>query len=163
MTTEERSIQRDRMRFIRNSLSATLCYFGILFDVFYFVNLYQSDVGTYYYQIFIGASIIYNLLFLLIVFLASEGVKNYMKNYSYLLIAIGVMQVVRIFYIPSRAHAATTMVNGVETPVMGNGQFYTQVVFLVLSAACLLVSAAVNLYKCRELAEHQKTLDAQKA
>ena len=124
MNTEERTIRRDRMRFIRNSLSANLCYLGILANVFYFVNLYQSDVGTYYYQIFIGASIVYNLLFLLFVFLASESVKNYVKSYSYLLIFGGVMQVVRIFYIPMRAHAAMTAVNGEDVPVMGDGQFY---------------------------------------
>ena len=160
---EERMIQRDRMRFIRNSMSANLCYLGILFNVFYFVNLYQSDVGTYYYQIFIGASIVYNLLFLLIVFLASEAVKNYAQNYSYLLAAIGVMQVVRIFYIPMKAHAAMTAVNGVDVPVMGDGQFYLLTAFLLISAACLLVSAAVNFKKCQELAEHMKTLEAQKA
>lgn len=158
--TEERTIQRDRMRFIRNSFSANLCYLGILFNVFYFVNLYQSDVGNYYYQIFIGASIVYNLLFLLFVFLASESVKNYVKSYSYFLICAGVMQIVRVFYIPMKAHAAMTAVNGVDVPVMGNGQFYMLVVFLLISAACLLVSAAVNLYKCGELAEHMKTLEA---
>ena len=163
MTTEERTIQRDRMRFIRNSTSANLCYLGILFNVFYFVNLYQSDVGTYYYQIFIGASIVYNLLFLLIVFLASEAVKNYVQSYSYLLAAIGAMQVVRIFYIPMKAHAAMTSVNGVDVPVMGDGQFYLLSAFLLISAACLLVSAAVNFKKCQELAEHMKTLETQKA
>ena len=161
--TEERMIQRDRMRFIRNSMSANLCYLGILFNVFYFVNLYQSDVGTYYYQIFIDASIVYNLLFLLIVFLASEAVKNYVKSYSYLLICVGIMQVVRVFYIPMRAHAAMTAVEGMDVPVMGDGQFYLLVVFLLISALCLLISAVVNLTKCRELSEHMKTLEAQKA
>ena len=160
---EDRFIQRDRMRFIRNSMSANLCYLGILFNVFYFVNLYQSDVGTYYYQIFIGASIVYNLLFLLIVFLASEAVKNYVQSYSYLLAVIGAMQVVRIFYIPMNAHTAMTAVNGVDVPVMGDGQFYLLSAFLLISAACLLVSAAVNFKKCQELAEHMKTLEAQKA
>ena len=157
---EDRFIQRDRMRFIRNSFSANLCYLGILFNVFYFVNLYQSDVGNYYYQIFIGASIVYNLLFLLFVFLASESVKNYVKGYSYFLLAAGAMQFVRIFYIPMRAHAAMTAVNGVDVPVMGNGQFNMLVVFLVISGGCLLASAAVNLYKCKELEEHMKTLEA---
>ena len=151
------------MRFIRNSMSANLCYLGSLFNVFYFVNLYQSDVGTYYYQIFIGASIVYNLLFLLVVFLASEAVKNYVQSYSYLLAAIGAMQVVRVFYIPMKAHAAMTAVNGVDVPVMGDGQFYLLSAFLVISAACLLVSAAVNFKKCQELAEHMKTLEAQNA
>lgn len=160
---EERLIKRDRMRFIRNSLSATLCYLGILFDVFYFVNLYQSDVGTYYYKIFIGASIIYNLVFMLAVFLASEGVKNYKKGYTWLLAAVGLMQIVRIFYIPAKAHVATTVVNGVETAVMSNGQFMTEIVFLVISAACLLLSAAVNFVRCNELAAHMEYLKTQEA
>ena len=163
MNTEERTIRRDRMRFIRNSLSANLCYLGILANVFDFVNLYQSDVGTYYYQIFIGASIVYNLLFLLIVFLASEAVKNYAEKYSWLLICVGIMQIVRIFYIPMRAHAAMTAVNGEDVLVMGNGQFTLLIVYLLISAACLLVSALVNLFKCKELADHMKTLEAQGA
>ena len=163
MTAEELTIRRDRMRFIKNSLSANLCYIGILFDVFYFVSLYKSDVGSYYYNIMIGASIVYNLLFLLAVFLASEGVKNYKMGYSYLLAAVGVMQIVRIFVIPMKAHSATTLVNGVETAVMSDGQFYRILVFLVVSAACLIASAAVNYSRCRELTAHLKTLESQSA
>lgn len=53
MTAEERTIQRDRMRFIKNSLSSNLAILGILFDVFYFVSIYKSDVNTYYYNILI--------------------------------------------------------------------------------------------------------------
>ena len=159
MTNEDRFIQRDRMRFIKNSLAANLALLGILFDVFYFVNIYQSDVGTYYYNILIGGSIVYNLVFLLAVFLASEGVKNYQVTYSYVLIVAGVLQIGRIFVIPMQAHSATTLVNGVETAVMGNGQFMWVVAFLAISAACLLASAAVNIIKCRELSEHLKALD----
>lgn len=100
MTAEERTIQRDRMRFIKNSLSSNLAILGILFNVFYFVSIYKSDVDTYYYNILIGASIVYNLVFMLAVFLSSEGVKNYKRNYSYLLAAIGALQIGRIFIIP---------------------------------------------------------------
>ena len=84
---EERTVKRDRMRYIKNSLAANLAILGILFDVFYFVKIYQSDVGTYYYTILIGVSIVYNLVFLLAVFLASEGVKNYKAGYTWLLAA----------------------------------------------------------------------------
>ena len=147
------------MRFIKNSLAANLAILGILFDVFYFVSIYQSDVGTYYYNIQIGASVVYNLIFMLAVFLASEGVKNYKKNYSYLLLALGVMQIVRIFVIPAQAHSTAMVVGGVETTVMGNGQFIAVVVFLVISAVCLIASAVVNFIRCRELSEHLKTLE----
>lgn len=161
MTSEELYIKRDRMRFIKNSQASSLAILGILFNVFYFVSIFRSDVSTWYYTILIGASIVYNLIFMLAVFLASEGVKNYKKGYSYLLIVIGLLQIVRIFIIPMRAHAATTMVNGETVAVMQDGQFYRVIVFLVISAVCLLASAYVNLVRCHELSEHLKTLDAQ--
>ena len=155
---EERTVKRDRMRYIKNSLAANLAILGILFDVLYFVKIYQSDVGTYYYTILIGISIVYNLVFLLAVFLASEGVKHYKAGYTWLLAAIGIGQIVRIFIIPARAHAATTLVNGESVPVMGDKTFLYVVILLVLSAVCLLASAAVNFIRCRELAEHMKTV-----
>ena len=163
MTAEDRAIQRDRMRFIKNSLSANLALLGILFNVFYFISICKSDVGTWYYTILIGASIVYNLVFMLAVFLSSEGVKNYKQGYSYLLAALGVFQIVRIFIIPARAHAAETLINGETALVMQDGQFYRVTTYLIISAGCLIASAAVNLIRCRELAEHLKALDSQGA
>ena len=57
---EDKLIQRDRMRFTKNTLSSGLALLAILFNVLYFVSIYKSDVGTYYYSILVGASIIYN-------------------------------------------------------------------------------------------------------
>ncbi len=158
MTQDEKFIERDRLRFIKNTSSANLCYLGILLDVFYFVNIYKSDVGTYYYNFVIGVSIVYNLVFMLAAFLSSEGVKNYVKNYSYLLCGLGIMQIIRIFIIPNKAHGATAVVNGVETLVMGNGQFFRVVAYLIISAVALLAAAFINLKKCNELEAHMKTL-----
>lgn len=163
MTAEDRTIQRDRMRFIKNSLSSNLAILGILFDVFYFVSIYKSDVDTYYYNILIGASIVYNLVFMLAVFLASEGVKNYKKNYSYLLAAIGALQIARIFIIPMRAHAATTLVNGETVVVMQDAQFIRVLAYLLASAACLVAAAVVNFIRCSELEAHLKSLGTQGA
>ncbi len=160
---DERTIQRDRMRFINNTQSSNLCYLGILFNVFYFVSIYKSDVGTYYYNILIGASIVYNLIFMLAVFLASEGVKVYQKSSSYLLCAVGIGQIIRIFILPMRAHTATTIINGEDALVMHDGQFTRVVVYLAVSAVCLIVSALINLKKAGELEEHMKTLNAQNA
>ncbi|MCC8059628.1 MAG: hypothetical protein LUC99_03280 [Clostridiales bacterium] len=159
MTNEDRQIQADRMRFTKNTLSSNLAILAILFDVFYFVSIYRSDVGSYYYNILIGASIVYNLLFMLAVFLSSEGVKNYKEGYSWLLAVVGILQIVRIFIIPARAHGAVAVIGGVETEVMGDGQYIRLIVFLLVSAACLLASAAINYNKCRILKEHMKTLE----
>lgn len=160
---EDRSIKIDRMRYIKNSLSANLALVAIVFDVLYFVSIYQSNVGNYYYNYLIGISVVYNLIFMLAAFLSSEGVKNYKKNYSFLLLALGAIQIVRIFILPARAHSATVSIGGVETLAMGDRQFYTLVVYLIVSAVCLAASAAVNFIRCRALEAHIKTLEAQGA
>ena len=160
---DERTIRLDRLRYTKNTSSSRLAILAILLDVFYFVSIYKSDVGSYYYNILIGASILYNLVFMLVAFLASEGVKNYKPNYSWLLIGLGVIQIVRVFILPAQAHAATVTVGGAERLVMEGGQFARVVVYLVASAACCFASAVINLQKSRMLAQHIASLGDQKA
>ena len=155
---EDRLIQVDRMRYIKNSLSSNLAILAIIFDVLYFVSIYQSNVGNYYYNYLIGVSIVYNLVFMLAAFLSSEGVKNYKKSYTYLLLALGVIQLARIFILPMRAHSALVSIGGVDTLAMGDKQFYILVVYLIVSAACLFASGVTNFLKCSALESHMKNL-----
>ena len=154
--SEERTTQLDRMRFTKNTSSSRLALLAIVFDVLFFISLYKSDVGTYYYTILIGASIIYNLVFLLATFLCSEGVKNYQTPYSWLMVVLGVIQIVRIFIYPVSAHQA--VINGAA--VMGDGQFIRMIVYLTASAACLFAGAVINLKKSRDLNAHIASLQA---
>ena len=160
---EKKQIQLDRMRFTKNTLGSRLVYLAILFDVLYFVSVYESDVGTWYYQALIGVSIVYNLVFMLIAFLASEGVKNYRQGFSWVLCALGAGQIVRIFIWPTQAHATSVTVAGQEILAMSNGQFVRAVIYLAASAACLFVAAAVNFTKSRALKAHIAGLEGQKA
>ncbi|MBQ4382810.1 MAG: hypothetical protein II794_08755 [Oscillospiraceae bacterium] len=155
---EERYIKRDRMRFTKNTLSSTLALVAILFNVFFFVSIYKSDVGSWYYNILIGASILYNLVFMLAAFLSSEGVKNYKTAYSYVLFVLGIIQIVRIFIIPMSAHGATVTLGGQEVQVMKDAQFIRVVIYLVISAACCFTSAVVGIIRSSELNAHLKTL-----
>ena len=155
----DESTRLDRMRYTKNTTSSRLAILAIVFDALFFISLYKSDCGTYYYTILIGASIIYNLVFMLTTFLASEGVKNYQKNYTWLLLALGCGQIIRIFIYPMQAHSA--VVDGVQ--VMGDGQFIRMIVYLCLSAACLFASAVINWRKTRALAAHIASLEAAKA
>ena len=161
--TEERTIKLDRLRYTKNTASSRLVYLAILLDVFFFVSIYKSDVGSYYYNILIGASILYNLIFMLAAFLASEGVKNYKKGYTWLLMGLGAIQVARIFIIPVRAHGATITIRKVSYQVMENGQFIRVVLYLALSALCLFAAAVINLQKSNALASHIASLEGQKA
>ncbi|MBE7003344.1 MAG: hypothetical protein E7425_03540 [Ruminococcaceae bacterium] len=160
---EDRSIRLDRMRFTKNKTSANLALLAILFDVCFFISIYESDVGTYYYNILVGASILYNLIFMLAAFLCSEGVKNYKAGYAWLMGALGLGQLARIFIYPMKAHAAVVTVQDVPSAVMGDAQFTRTVVFLCLSAACLLVGAVIGVIRSRALAAHIASLDSRAA
>ncbi len=160
---DERTLRLDRMRFTKNKASANLALLAILFDVCFFISIYESDVGAYYYNILIGASILYNLIFMLAAFLCSEGVKNYKIGYAYLMAALGLGQLARIFIYPMRSRGAVVTVQDVSTAVMSEGQFAATVTFLCLSAACLLAGAAVGVVRSRALAAHVASLDSRAA
>ena len=158
MERNDKFLKRDRLRFTRNSISSTLAYVSILFNVFYYVNLYNSDVGNYYYNATTGYSIVYNLLFLLFAFLASEGVKNYSNKFAFVLMGLGALQIVRIFYLPLKAYQATIVIAGESVRVMEEKQFITIVVFLSISAVAAVVGGLVGLYKTAMLRSHEKSL-----
>ena len=102
-------------------------------------------------------------LILLAAFLASEGVKNYKQGFSYVLCVMGIIQIARIFILPTRAHATTVTVGATEILAMSNGQFVRVAVYLVASAVCLFAAAVVNLNKSRALSAHIAGLEGQKA
>lgn len=161
MSTEElKRTKLDRMRYTKNTLSSRMALLGIVFNVLYFVSIYESDVGSWYYRILIGASIVYNLLFMLMVFLASEGVKNYKISYSILLMVVGAAQIARIFILPMQAHHA--LIAKSTVPIMQNGQFIWTIVCLVLSAACCLYGGVVGIKRSRTLHAYLASLEQEK-
>jgi hypothetical protein len=152
-------VKSDRMRFTKNTISATLSYLAILFNAIYFVSIYSSDVKNYYYNMEIGISVVYNLLFMLFVFLSSEGVKSYDLKYSILLIAIGAMQIVRIFGIPLNAYYEFIEIRKNQyIQVMEGGQFILCVVCLSLSALAAIIGGTIGIIKTKKLRAYEKTL-----
>lgn len=158
MARNDRFLTRDRMRFTRNSTSAILAYVSILFNVFYYVYLYNFDVGNYYYNAITGVSIVYNLLFLLFAFLSSEGVKNYSNKFALVLMVLGALQIVRIFYIPLNAYRATITIAGETVKVMSDKEFVTIVIFLCISSVAAIVSGIVGIVKTSMLRSHERRL-----
>lgn len=158
---DEKTIRLDRMRYTKNSLASGLALVAIIFNVLYFANIYESNVGSWYYNILMGASILYNLIFMLAAFLSSEGIKNYKIGYAFLMIALGIGQIVRIFIYPMRAHAATVTIQEQAVTVMEGKQFTICVIYLLISAACLLVGAIVGIIRSRALQAHLASLNAQ--
>lgn len=153
---EIKNVRLDRMRYTNNSISALLCYIAIALDALYFVSIYSSDVGNYYYTINIGASVVYNLLFLLIAFLCSEGVKNYGKLYGGIAIGIGALQFVRIIGIPLGAF--TTIVSSDGVSAMGLNQFIYVTVLLVISGIACIASGIICIVKSSALDNYRREI-----
>ncbi len=153
-----KAVKLDRMRYAKNVFSSRLTYLAILFNVLYFVSIFESDVGSWYYSWLTGVSIVYNLVFMLVAFLASEGVKSYKISYAFVLMAASVGQIIRIFILPMQAYKATVTISKVKYPVMEMPQLTWVIVCLSLSAACCLIAGLVGVYRSRKLAAYNASL-----
>ncbi len=152
-------IKLDRMRYTKDTLSANLILLAIVLDALYFVRLYQQDVSTYYYNWQIGASVIYNLIFLLVAFLCSESVKSRKTSMNGILIFIGIMQFVRLTQIPAKLRVDKVIIGEVETPVMSKGALTFLVVMLIASGILLLTAAATSYINTGKLSKYLKSLE----
>lgn len=157
---KEALIKKDRLRFTKNKMSSTLIILAIVVNALYFVSIYRTDVGTYYYNITIGASVLYNLIFMLVAFLTSEGVKNYKMSYSYVSIVLGILQIARIFYLPAEAHNTPNPMVGFEDEMVMSGEQFTYVtVCLCLSAVLLVCAGIVGIMKTTTLNNYKAELE----
>ena len=152
-------IKKDRLRYSKNKLSSNLTLLAIVLNALYFVSIYKSDVGSYYYSYMMGISVVYNLLFMLIAFLSSEGVKSYKMGYSFVLIELGQFQILRIFILPLDAVNTTITLSDVEQSIMGGDQFMRIVIYLVGSGILCIVAGIVAYHKTRTLEMYQAELN----
>ncbi len=158
MTHEEKQIRYDRMRYTKDTLSSGLILLAIVADVLYFVSIYETDIGSYYYNWMIGASVVYNLVFLLVAFLSSEGVKNRQNGYLVPLLVLGAMQFARIFYLPAKAAASFVEIAGEKVPVMATSQHTYVLICLAVSGICCIVAAISSTVNNATLARYMRTL-----
>ena len=86
--SEVQEIKLDRMRYTKNTTSSRLALLAIVFDVLFFISIYKSNVGTWYYNILMGASIIYNLVFMLAAFLSSVNNEPVMGTAQFIRVMI---------------------------------------------------------------------------
>ena len=157
-------IKDDIQRYKKNKLGANLALLGIAFCCIYFAVLYsQVDNKNYYYKWPIVVDVVYNLFFMLFVFLFSEQVKNYNRKMFWFQIALGVLQIVRIFWLPL-AGVSNTLYPKLTKAIYGgkiltSGSFITMVVGLAGSGACVLASALIGLIRTLSYEKFNKKLE----
>ena len=157
-------IKDDIQRYKKNKLAANLALLGLVFCCAYFIVLYaQKENNNYYYMWPIALDVIYNLVFLLFVFLFSEQVKNYNRKLFWLQMVLGVMQFVRIFWLPLAGVSETvypTLAKVVyDGKVLSSGAFISMVVFLAGSGACVIASGVIGLLRALSYEKFNKKLE----
>ena len=158
-------IQNDIQRYKKNKLASSLALLGIVFACIYFMFLYaEINNGGFYYKWPIAIDVIYNLFFLLFVFLFSEQVKNYDRRMFYVQIFFGVMQFVRIFWLPLAGITETAYVKLADVEyrgaVLSTGTFAILAVGLAGSGACVIASAVIGFIRSKNLENFQKKIES---
>lgn len=158
-------IQNDIQRYKKNKLASALALLGIAFACIYFMFLYaELDNDDYYYKWPIAIDVIYNLIFMLVIFLCSEQVKNYDRRMFYVQIGLGVMQFVRIFWLPLAGITETVYVDLTKITyngaVLSMGTFAILLIGLAGSGACVIASAIVGFVRSKNLENFNKKLES---
>lgn len=125
----------EKMKYRNDSLAYLFILLGLVANVVYFIIFYEVN-NQFLYTLKIGISIIYNLLFLLGVFLAAENIKKYNRKYAFFTLFVGLMQFVRIF-------AYLQEVNGAD--VFTGNKHLTLVILLIISGALLILGSIVSI------------------
>ena len=122
----------ERMQYQSDKLSYWLCILSIICNAVYFVGLYTNRAIAP--DVTIGADILLNIVFMMIVFLSSEKLKGYEKKWNGYIIIVGAVQVLRIFWVPMHFNRLEMLIEG---------RYTLAIVSLVVSGILLLV-AGIN-------------------
>jgi heme/copper-type cytochrome/quinol oxidase subunit 2 len=139
-----------------------------VFAALYFLVMYGQQVGNgqiaavyttgeAVYTAMMGASVIINLVVLLMGFYSSEEVKAYNRRFSFVLWALAVIQIVRIFIYPFKAY--NTVIKTTNSYLINEGGLVALILFLVLSAGCFIASGVVGYTRSLHLEKYRKQVE----
>ncbi len=156
-------LHSDIMRYKNNSLSFWLCIFAIILNVAMFLIIYKCVNCTPNVQL--GIDLLINIIFMLTVFLISEKTKTYDKKGGYYAVGLGVLEVLRIFWIPlfyylKFVEYSKLADKGSYTGIIGldTASFMSCVILMVAAGLCLISAGIVCLLEERRLKEHLQNL-----
>ncbi|MDE7083378.1 MAG: hypothetical protein K2O89_06735 [Clostridia bacterium] len=144
-------IQNDISRYKKNKFAANLALLGLALGCIYFLSLYsQVNNEKFYYTWAIAFDVIYNLFFLLFVFLFSEQVKNYKRKLFPFQLVLGALQIARIFWLP---------LSGIMAEKIDIGSFLLMTIALAASGACIIASAVIGFIRAKAVEDFEKKVE----
>ena len=174
---DKENMHGEMLRYCPNSLSYKYGMLAIIFSVlaaFISLNSIQWDVDVI-------LKILGNIVVLLFGFLSIEKVKAYNKRFSYVLMAFGLVSIVRIFWCPlilirdykqylidpnvtgrlGKTIVGEAMMNA-YLPQSGYTRAIIAIVFLSLSATMFLISGIIANVKAKQYQEYMQGKDVSK-
>jgi hypothetical protein len=134
------------MRYKTDTASAALCYLAIAFNVAQFIAFYANN--TVAPNLRTGADVVINILFMLVVFWASEMVKVYDRKWAVGLAFIGIIQALRVLWLPAYFHKLEQLVGS---------SYYLICTATILSGLALAAASALSYANSTILRNYMKT------
>lgn len=148
----------DIMRYKNNTSSFWLCILAICLNVAMFLIIYKDKNCTPDVQL--GLDLLINILVLLAAFLIAERTKTYNVKGGYFAIGLGVVELLRIFWIPLRYYLVYIESLNTETVTgLTTSKFVWCVALLICGAISLISAGLICLQKSKRLTEHLKNIE----
>ena len=141
------------MRYQTDRFSSALCLVAIALNACFLISIYSNKNFTPDIQL--GADVLFNIIFMMVVFLISEKVKIYSISANLAAFALGGVQLLRTGWLPEKYLAAGSMIDSVRLIAEFN-VYYLIVSWLHLSALCLAAAGVIGFIKSARLRAHMK-------
>lgn len=122
----------ERMKYRPDKASYWLCIISIILNMVYFVSIYTNR--SIVPDVTIGADVLINIIFMMIVFLTSEKLKAYAKKWNVYIVIVGFIQMSRIFWLPVHFNQLEMLV----------GAKYILAIVCLITSGILLLLAGIN-------------------
>lgn len=144
-------MKAELMRYRNDSRSYALVLLGLALDAVYLMLLYSTRgiVASDKFGFPLGIDILFNIVFLLAAFLTAEKIKTYTLNWCWVSLALGVLQIPRIFF-PIAFKGAGQLVGG---------RFAFALILILGSAALLIGGCVLSFINSRKLNAYLKQIN----
>lgn len=125
-----------RMKYQPDKVSYWFCILSIVINMVYFVSVYSNR--SVVPDVAVGTDVLINIIFMMVVFLASEKLKGYTRNWNKYISIVGVLQILRIFWLPMH-YNKLGMLEGTKY-ILTLSYLITSGVFLIIAG----INATIN-------------------
>lgn len=141
------NVKADKMRYQLNKSGYGFILLGLSVSVVAMFRIITPVTVRPNHEIAI--EILINIVLLLVTFLAAERCKFYSKNWAYGSMAIGLIHLIRIIYVPK---------NLLDNGMLSNNQFMIIAGLLILSAFFIIYGGYITWKKYHILSKHMKEM-----